>query len=402
MFAIRSMPALLALLAVLACARVGAQPVPVRVGLVLPLSGGSADFGNSARFGAELAVKEINEAGGYLGRRLELVVRDDRSDPATGAGAADDLVHREKVAFTVGYCNTGVALQAIDIFQRARHLLMVPCATGTAITQRHAPQGSTIFRVAPSDAMTVRFLVREIVERRRLRQVAVLADTTGYGEAGLKDLRGELARHGLEPVYVARFPLGIESLAGELRQARAAGAQAVVAFTVGPEHAAAVRSRAEIGWNVPYYAPWPLSFRSVLQKAGAEALEGTMMAQSIINDQANERRMSFVARYHAHSKDAPIGSLMAAAQTYDAVHLMVRALWVTRGNTDGEALKLALENPERPYAGVVTTYARPFSADDHDAFSANMIWLGVWRRGEIRYHDPEDARHSSIVRRKQG
>lgn len=92
---------------------------------------------------------------------------------------------------------------------------------------------------------------------------------------------------------------------------------------------------------------------------------------------------------------------MAAAQTYDAVHLMLRALFQSKGDTGGDALKRALENLERPYVGVVTTHDRPFSAEDHDAFSMNMIWLGVWRRGEIQFLHADDARKASYIRRKE-
>ena len=374
--------------------------VPVRVGLVFPLTGGSADFGNSARYGAELAVREINEAGGLMGRPFELVERDDRSDPEEGRKAAEDLVLKEKVNFTIGYCNTGVALKSIDVFQQAGHLLMVPCASGTAVTKKIPAAQSFIFRVAPTDAMMAEYLVREIVERRKIQQVAVLADSTGYGEGGLKDILGELTKQGLTPVHVVRFPLGVKSLTNELKQARAAGAQALISYTVGPEHAVAVRSRAELKWSTPYFAPWPLSFRSALEHAGPEALEGTMMVQSIVHDSSIERRAGFLARYAAHSKERPIGSLMAAAQSYDAVHLMLRALFVTKGATEGAALKAALENLERPYQGVVTTYERPFSASDHDAFSANMVWLAAWRKGEITFVDQKDAQHSSYIRRK--
>jgi branched-chain amino acid transport system substrate-binding protein len=185
-----------------------------------------------------------------------------------------------------------------------------------------------------------------------------------------------------------------------MRQARTAGAQAILAFTVGPEPAVAVRSRLEVGMQAPYFAPWPLSFRSVLERAGPQALEGTMMVQSIVHDLANERRAGFLARYYAHSKDQPIGSLMAAAQTYDAVHLMLRAMFVSKGQTQGPLLKRALENMDRVYRGVVTNYERPYSAEDHEAFSINMVWLGVWRHGEIRFLDAADARSSAIMRRK--
>src|SRR4029453_18491676 len=94
-------------------------------------------------------------------------------------------------------------------------------------------------------------------------------------------------------------------------------------------------------------------------------------------------------------------SLMAAAQTYDAVHLMLRVMFQTKGDTSADALKRALENLQKPYAGVVTTHDKPFSPDDHDAFSMNMIWLGVWRRGEIHFYYPEDAKRASFVRRKE-
>jgi branched-chain amino acid transport system substrate-binding protein len=377
------------------------RPDPIRIGLIAPLSGGSADFGNSVRHGAALAVKEINEVGGFLGRPLELVIRDDKANPDAGRAAAIDLVQKEQVAFTIGFCNTGVAMKALDVFEAARHLLMVPCSQGTAVTRKTPAAQSHVFRVAPVDHMNAAFLIEEVVGKRGLTRVAILADTTGYGDGGTKDLTAELAKRKLEPAIVVRYELGVSSLRAELEAARAAGAQAIVNYTVGPEQAVAVKSRAELRWAVPYFAPWPLSFRSVLERAGAAALEGTMMAQSIVQDAANERRTSFIVRYQRHSNDRPIGSLMAAAQTYDAVNLMLRAMFQSKGDTSGPALKLALENLREPYRGVVTTYDRPFTADDHDAFAPNMIWLGVWRRGSIEYFYPADARASAIMRRKR-
>jgi len=374
----------------------------IRVGLIAPLSGGSADFGNSMRLGAELAARDINEAGGVLGRPIELVVRDDRALPEAGRVAAQDLVERERVLFTLGFCNTGVAMRAAEVFQSARHVLMVPCSQGTAVTRTRAAADNYIFRVAPSDAMNARFLVHETVTRRRLTRIAILADTTPYGDGGVKDLSSELARFGLAPVHVGRFDLGVASLSAALGAARSAGADALVVYAVGPEQAAAVSARAALKWPVPYFAPWPLSFRSVLERVGPAALEGTLMAQTIVQDTASERRSTFIPRYLRHSKEDRIGSLMAAAQAYDALHLMVWALFQTRGDASGPALKAALENLERPLRGVVTTYARPFSADDHEAFVPEMIWLGEWRGGEIVFHHADDRRLSAQVRRKPG
>jgi branched-chain amino acid transport system substrate-binding protein len=282
-------------------------------------------------------------------------------------------------------------------------LLIVPCAQGSAITRRARSEDSMVFRVAPVDALNAEFLVGEIVERRRLTRVAILADTTGYGygDGGVADVGAQLARHGLQPAYVGRFAADTPSIAGQLQAARAAGAQALVVYTVGPGEAVAVKGRAAMHWDVPYFAPWTLSFRSVLDAAGAGPLEGTMMTQSIIQDSANEARTAFIAAFARQFAHRPPGSLMAAAQTYDSVNLLVRALFATGGDTSPAAVRQALEQPREPHRGVVTTYDHPFSARDHDAFSVNMIWLGVWRGGEIHYFHVADAGLSGAVRHKQ-
>ena len=380
----------------------GATPpvAKLRIGLIAPLTGTSADFGISTLHGAELAVDEINAIGGYLGRPLELVVRDDRGDPATGRAVAGELLAHENLAATIGFCNTGVALNAIDLFESHKQVLIVPCSQGTAVTHRVAAADSFVFRVAPTDAMNSEVLVGEIVDRRKLARVAILADTTGYGDGGVADITAQLKKRNLAPVNVGRFAPGAASLRNELEAARAAGAQALVVYTVGPGEVAAVEARALMHWDVAYFAPWALSLHSVLEAAGASALEGTMMTQSVIQDLANESRASFIARYAKATDHRPVGTLMAAAQAYDSVHLLLRAVFAAHGELTGPALKGALENPTEPYRGVITTYDHPFSLLDHDAFSVNMIWLGVWHAGEVHYFYANDARMSAAVRHK--
>lgn len=384
------------------CATGWGQPAaPVKVGLIAPLSGGSSDLGQSMRHAAELAVKEINAVGGYLGRPLELVVRDDQSDPQQGRQAAQELVQQEKVAFTLGFCDTEVTVQVLEIFQSQRHVLMVPCDQGTAVMARPPAGGGYVFRLAPPDELTARVLVGEIVDRRKLRKVAVLADRTAHGDSGLKDLGEELAQRELKPVYVARFDRGVKSLAEEMRQARAAGSEALIVWARAPDQATALRARSDLRWAVPYFAPPTLASRKALEGAGAAALEGAVMTQTVHLDAANERRATFLTSYFAHSGEKRIGSLTVAAQTYDAVYLLMSGLFQSRSPEGGEPLKRALENLEKPHRGVVTTYERPYTARDHEAYSINMLWLGVWRGGEVQFLYPIDAQRASVIRRKE-
>lgn len=373
---------------------------PIRIGFICPFTGGSQDFGVSARLGAELAVKEINEVGGYLGRPIELLARDDQANPDVGRRVAEELVLKDKVDFTVAFCNTGVALKSLEFFEAQKHLLLIPVATGSVLTAKTPAKDSFVFRLSARDTLQADIVVEELVDKRKLTKIALLADTTGYGEGGAQDVQKFLAQRGLKPVYMARFDLKVTSLVEEVRAAKAAGAEALIGYTVGPQFGLLAKARVEAGFAGPMLGAWPLSFRSAIDKAGS-AIEGAVMTQTIVQDISNERRSSFIARLKRHADGQAVGSLMSAAQSYDAVHLMLRVLFQTKGDMSGPALKAALENLERPYPGVITTHDKPFSANDHDAFTRNMVWLGVWRKGEIQFYYPEDAKRASIIRRKQ-
>ena len=372
---------------------------PIRIGLIFPLTGGSADMGNSARVGAEVAVREINEVGGYLGRPLELVIRDDKADPDTGLQLAQELVLKEKVAATFGFCNTGVAMKALDVFQANKAILMVTCATGTGITARYPPAESYIFRTSARDQLQTQFLVDEIV-KRGLNKVALLVDTSGYGDAGLKDLEAALGRANLKPHAVARFKVGVKTLDEEMKQLKASGADALIGWTVGPEEGVISASRVNAGWKVPQFGPWGLSHASAFATSGGK-VDGAAMVQTVLPNPFLERNSSFLRGYARISKEAPVGSMMSAAQTYDAIHLLLRAMFDSRGDLGSTALKKALEHPSGPYRGVVTVYDRPFSPGDHDAISGNMLWLGTWRNNERAYYYKDDERKASIIRRKE-
>ena len=372
---------------------------PIRIGLIFPLTGGSQDMGNSARVGAQVAVEEINQVGGYLGRKLELVIRDDEANNDVGLKHTQDLVLKEKVAATIGFCNTGVAMKSLDVFQTNKHVLIVPCATGTAITARYPAAGSYIFRTSARDQLQTQFLVDEIA-KRGLSKVALLVDTSGYGDAGLKDLEGAIARAGLKQTAVVRFKVGVQNLEDEMRQLKASGADSLIGWTVGPEEGVISAARAAVNWNVPQFGPWGLSHASAFGISKGK-VEGALMVQTVLPNIFLERNSAFLRNYTKLSKETPIGSMMSGAQTYDSVYLLLRAVFDSKGDLSGPALKKALENPSGTYRGVVTTYDRAFSPADHDAISGNMLWLGTWRNQERAYFYKEDERRATIIRRKE-
>ncbi len=375
-----------------------AQPSPtVKIGVVGPFSGPSSDFGILMLNGLKLAVDEINAVGGYLGRPLELVVKDDKATPDAGLKASGELVTQGLVA-AIGFCNTGVAQKSLDVFQEARLPLIIPCATGTPLTAKFPAAQSYIFRTAPRDAIQAPFVVEDLV-RRGWTHVAIFADTSGYGDAGLKDVEAALAAKGLKAVYVGRFALGVTDLRDELKAARDAGADVVFSYTVGPENAVIAKGRKQLNWKAQQVGAWPLSFPFFIEGSKGAA-EGALMAQTFIAEPSNERRASFLTAYK-HKYGQVMTVPMAAAQGYDSVYLLTYALLGIRdGKLAGPAVKAALEDIKRVYYGIVTTYEKPFSESDKDAITPNMLVMGRVRGNEVTFAYAEDAKRNFTVQRK--
>ena len=164
---------------------------------------------------------------------------------------------------TIGFCNTGVAMKSLEVFQAAKSPLIVPCATGTPITSKYPAPESCIFRTSARDAIQAPFVVGDIVARGWTR-VAIFADTSGYGESGLQDVIKALEAKKLKPVHVARFALGMKDLTAELKAAQAAGANVIFSYTVGQENAVIALGRQALGWKVTQVAPGLCPSRSFL------------------------------------------------------------------------------------------------------------------------------------------
>ncbi len=377
-----------------------AMPAPVLIGLSGPFSGGSAAMGESMRNGVRLAVDEINATGGIRGRMIELVERDDRADNDTGARIAQELVAM-KVTATIGIVNTGVGLASIAHYQQAKLPLMVAVSTGPALTRTYAPPAAPanyIFRVSPTLDLEAAMIAADL-KRRKLHRIALLADLTPYGDSGSAAFDDAARRSGLQLLTVQRFRIGDTDMRAALKRAQADGAQALVAWGIGPELAAIARGLQASGWAVPLYGSWTLSMRSFIDAAGP-AGTGALMPQTFIQEAGAAAKNSFLLAYARVYRSAQIASPMSAAQGYDGMHLLALAMRQARA-LDGDSLRQALEDLQVRYQGAVTSYDKPFSAQDHDAITANMMLIGRVLDGRVDYAYREDRQRSALLRVKQ-
>lgn len=374
---------------------------PIKIGLTGPYTGGSSSMGVSMRDGAKLAAAEINKAGGVLGRQIQLIERDDEAKNEVGAQVAQELINKEKVVATVGFINTGVALAAQRFYQEAEIPVFNNVATGTIITEQFkAPDydNNYVFRNSAYDTLQAGMMVDEAL-RQGHKKIAVLADSTNYGQLGREDIEKQLAAKNIKPVAVEKFNIKDVDMTAQLLKAKEADADVILAYGIGPELAQIANGMAKLGWKKPMITSWPASMQSFIDIAGTNG-NGVIMPQTFIEDKSVPKRAAFLDDYYKTYGVTKIPTPVAGAQGYDSVYLIAAAI-KQAGSTDGPKIREALENLNTKVEGVVTTYDHPFTAKDHNAISRNMVVFGKVQDGKIVYANPEDAKNAGTVRVKQ-
>ena len=384
---------------VLAAACTSFAADPIRIGLQGPLTGGSSPMGVSMRDGVKLAVGEINAKGGVLGRKLELIERDDEARNERGVQIAQELINKEKVVAAVGYINSGVALASQRFYQEAKIPVMNNVATATTITKQFADQPENyVFRNAANDTIQSGMIVEELVTRRKYDKVAILADSTNYGQLGREDLEKALAAKGIKAVAIEKYNIKDVDMTPQLLKAKEAGAQVVITYGIGPELAQIANGMVKLGWKVPMMGSWTLSMGNFIDNAGKNA-DGAIMPQTFIQEGNTPKRKSFIAAYQKAYKVDRIPSPVSAAQGYDSIYLLAAAIAQAK-STEGPKIREALEDLKAPIEGVVTTYNKPFSKTDHEAITANMPVIGKVNDGRVFYAYDEDKKRGGEVRTK--
>jgi branched-chain amino acid transport system substrate-binding protein len=362
----------------------GMAAEPIKIGVSGPFTAGSAPMGTSMRDGVRLAVAEINAKGGVLGRKIELVERDDEAKNERGVQIAQELINKEKVVATVGYINTGVALASQRFYQQAKIPVMNNVATGSVVTKQFVDQPQNyVFRNSANDTIQSSMIVQEAIDRRKFKKVAILADSTNYGQLGRADLVKALEKKGVKPVAEEKYNIGDVDMTAQLLKAKQAGAEAVLTYGIGPELAQIANGMEKIGWHVPIVGSWTLAMANFIDNAGKNG-EGTRMPQTFIQDPSTPKRKSFIDAY-VKAYNPPGGrmpSAVSAAQGYDSVFLLAAAI-KQAGSTDGTKIAAALEDLKEPVEGVITTYKKPYTHDDHEAINFENTQFGEVRGGRV-------------------
>lgn len=353
---------------VLAAGMAARAAEPIKVGQISALSGGSAKSGEGITRGLSVAIDEINAAGGLLGRKLELVRRDDESNPAKGQIAARELVDQEKVAVMFGGIDSPVSLAIVPIANQSKVPYFSVWAAATNIT-RNGANPNFIFRVSAVDVLVDKALANHAVKAFQAKKLGLILVNNPWGESNEKGLTAAAKERGLEIAGVEKFEESDVDMVAQLTRLKSAGADTLVLVGNAAPGAQVMKSLQRTGWSVPVVSHWGISGGRFPELAGPGAQKVQFIQtysffgpQNAVGKKVLEE---LKAKYPDIKGPADVVPPVGVANAYDAMHMV--ALAITKaGSTDGDKVRQALESLDR-YAGLIKSYDHPFSAENHDA-----------------------------------
>src|SRR5215204_2096709 len=226
-----------------------AQNEPIRIGYLPALTGPSSSTGVGINRGTQLAVEEINKAGGIKGRKIELISRDTQSDPTKAVNAVAELSQRAKCSMIFGPVNSGEALAATPLIARDKVPMLHPCWVDELIDVKKYPMS---FRIAPTNTQVGNGANHYVVDVLKLKKVAVVSDTTGYGTASVNTYVPMLKAMGAEVVYTNHVDAANPDLKPEMLRMQSAGAEAIMPWSVNAGFLSRlINTRGQMAWDVP-------------------------------------------------------------------------------------------------------------------------------------------------------
>jgi len=340
---------------------------------------GAAELGLSGLYGFQAAIDDLNAQGGVLGRKIVGVVRDDAGAPPKSIQNMNELIDNEKVAAVVGPTNSGNALAWLHIPQQKKVPVISHVATATDITARYAKEPQNyIFRVSMVDREQLALLAAYAVKASKTKNVAIIADTTGYGQAATKDLQEIFALHGIKPVGIEKFGPKDTDMTSQLAKLKAAGADMIITGSLADATAQVLKSMEKMDYYPGLLSTWGSINTPLINIAGPKLAEKTIFAASTTED-ASDRAAALHKRLVAKHPNMP--AFVSAAQGYDAVMLIAAAIKQADG-TDGTKLQAALENLGA-VQGIIKKYEKPFSKEQHEALGVADFHLAQWKDGRV-------------------
>jgi branched-chain amino acid transport system substrate-binding protein len=351
---------------------------PIKIGSVLSVTGPAAFLGDPELKTLQLYVADINKKGGVLGRQLELVHYDDGSDANKANGFAKRLLDDDKVDVLIGGTTTGSTMSMVPLAEKSA-TPFISLAGAVVIIE---PVKKFVFKTPHTDRMAAE-KVFEDMKKRGLTKVALLSETSGFGQSGKKETEAVAGKYGITLVANETYGPKDTDISPQLTKIKnTAGVQAVFVFGLGQGPAIVTKNYKQLGITLPLYQSHGVASDEFLKLAGLAA-EGVRLPSpaQLIPEKLNAKdpQKPVVTAYGQAYKAAYKTDVSTfGGYAYDGLLLAVDAI-KRAGGTDKAKVRQALENTK----GLVGTSGTfNMSATDHMGLS-----LSAFRMLEVKGGD---------------
>lgn len=353
---------------------------PVYIGLDAEFGHRTSTSAQAVRQGMQIAIDEINQAGGVLGgRRLVLLTRDNRSVTAIGVDNLRELAAQPDLVAVFGGKYSPIYIEALPVAHELGVPLLDPWGSADGIVD-HAYRPSYTFRLSLKDSWAAPAFLRFAKQQHKAARVGVLLPNTAWGRSNQAAMDKAASAAGVAILGHRWYNWGDASLLVPYGELRAAGAQAIVFVGNEVEGALLARELASLpaAQRLPVVSHWGITGGEFVRLAG-DALHqidfAVIQTYSFVGDESPAARRVLAALRRDFKVEGAdhVKSPVGVAHAYDLTHLLAKAV-NKAGSTDRRRIRDALEQLG-PHDGLVRRYAKPFAPERHEALEGHSLFF---------------------------
>lgn len=311
----------------------------IKIGVNLELSGGVAAYGNAEKNGVELAVEQINADGGILGKKVKLVVKDNKSDNNEAATVAANLVTNDKVVAVVGPATSGAMKTVIPNMTKAKVPVITPSATDDSVTLQGKKVQDYVFRSCFQDSFQGIILAKYATENLKADKVAILADNSsdyaiGLTKAFKSEYKGDI-------VFEENFTQDDKDFQAILTKLKGKDFDAIYVPGYYTQAGLIIKQARELGIDKPIIGADGFGDEKMVQTAGAANVNNVFYSAHFSTQApANDKVQPFIDAYKKKYNEEPSAF---NALAYDSVYMIKQAI-EDQKSADSAAITKGLAN----------------------------------------------------------
>ena len=351
----------------LALAPVAANAQNIVIGASVPDTGPAAAAALWQRWGFQIALDEVNAAGGVLGKKVELLPYDNRCNPSEAVNVVNKLIEAKVVAILGAHCSSA-SLATMPLIAAAKIPMVEGIASSPKITDLSGVGGNEwTFRINPSDDDMMEALGLYLSQNSKIRRVAVLGEDTDFGRGGAAAFAAIAKKYGLEVISTDFHPQNYPDFTSMLTRIQQSRPDAIALFQLAGDQLNFLRNAMQLGVRIPYVGRFDPGGNN-LQIVQAGGMEGSITAWTysyLIDTPANK---TFVAEVEKRHKTTPVLQTWAG---YDAMRLLLKAIGEA-GSADPTAIRDAIKKIQ--FSNVM---GAPVKFDDHNQAGKVVLIEGI-------------------------